>query len=100
MSITNVFRPCHGKAEFERHIEARGLRLTSIQFNSRQVVKRVLTGSQQVNQPIHAPLASGNLQDSLGNQAKPAQAGNKGQIQRLKLLVKGNIQEGKKRIGL
>jgi hypothetical protein len=78
MSILNLFRASYGEAEFEWHIEAGCFRPLGAQFNSGQVVKRVLTSPQQPHQSIQAALASRNLQYGLGNQAKPAQTGNEG----------------------
>jgi hypothetical protein len=56
------FEPAEDESEFKRHIEARGTGFHSIEFDARQIAKRILAGLHQVENPVEPTGAAWNLE--------------------------------------
>src|SRR5208283_2272359 len=88
-----MFANADGQPEFKWHVEPRRARRVSVQFDARQIVDRVLRGSDKRDDALQPPLAERNFEGRSGSKSKSADARNIGEKQVLKALVVGDVKE-------
>src|ERR1700693_3089791 len=85
--------PCYSKSEFEGHVESWRWRLSTIELDSRKIVKRISAAAYQLDDSIEPAVAGWNFESRPRHEAEAAQASNEGEVKRFVSLVVRDVQE-------
>ena|SRR5579862_1447856 len=85
--------PRYSKPQFEGHVESWRWRLSTIELDSREIVKRISATAYQLHDSVEPTLARWNFESGSRHEAEAAQASNEGEVKRFVSLVVWDVQE-------